>query len=221
MDIIKTTLIFRQGKQRGEYEKAPAVSKYNKMVVIADEKLNVKLDVSYDCELIPMKTGKGYFAIMATKTPVIKTTLMFKKGKKIYNEFTNEYKQDMVSSFDGQIVIAPDNMNIEPNKEYDCEIVMSPKGRAYIVESIKPSVSTKEAEIIVRPHPDMIVEVKIDGVLADELRFDCMGGDEKILQSKIFKFKCRNIKDKDMAVSNYEAACRDLMLEHQEKISNK
>lgn len=218
---IKTTLIFRQGKQRGEYEKAPAVSKYNKMVVIADEKLNVKLDVSYDCELIPMKTGKGYFAISATKTPVVKTTLMFKKGRKL-NEYTKEYMENMVGSFDGQIVIAPETMtHIQPNKEYDCEIVMSPNGRAYIVESAEPSTSMKEVQIITNPYPNLSVEVKLDGVLADELKFDCVGGDEKILQSKIFKLKCRSLKDKDMMVSNYEAACRDLMAEHQKKIFGK
>lgn len=217
-ETIKTTLIFRLGKQRGEYEKAPAVSKYNKMVVIADEKLNVKLDVSYDCELIPMKSGKGFFAITATKTPVIKTTLLFKKGKRIYNEFTNEHKENMVSSFDGEIVIAPENLIIEHNKEYDCEIVMSPNGRAYIAESAEPSANIKEIEIITNPYPVLTVEVKLDGILIDDLQFDCIGGDEKMLQSKIFKLKCRNIKDKDMMASNYEATCRDLMKRHQERV---
>ena len=134
----------------------------------------------------------------------------------MYNEKTNDYVENMVSTFDGEIVIAPESLNIEPQKEYSVEMVLSPNGRAYIVERIESAVPAI-AKIIIH-ESSSTVEVLIDGIHQDELRFDCMGGDEKMLQYKISNFRNKSVVDKDMVISNYEATCRDLMQKHLSKI---
>lgn len=219
LETKRAKLIFRMGKTKtweGE-EKDVFISKLDGKIVYADLKFNLRTGVSYTCELTLTPKGKAYNVEKADKTPVTKATLVFKRGKRMLNEKTNDYVENMVSTFDGEIVIAPETLNIEPHKEYSVEMVLSPNGRAYIAESVEPTAPAK-AEIVAHESPLSIVEVIIDGDQQDDLRFDCMGGDEKMLQSKISNLRNRSIADKDMFISNYEATCRDLMNQHLSKI---
>jgi hypothetical protein len=219
LETKKAKLIFRMGKHKtweGD-EKDVFISKLEGKIVYADISFNLRTGVSYNCEIALSPKEKAYDVKKADKTPVTKVTLVFKKGKKMYNEKTNDYVENFVSTFDGEIVIAPETLSIEPHKEYTVEMVLSPNGRAYIVETAEPTAPAK-AEIMAHESPISIVEVIIDGMQQDDLRFDCMAGDEKMLQVKISSLRNRSITNKDMVVSNYEATCRNLMQKHLSKI---
>ncbi len=214
----KAKLIFRIGKHKtweGE-EKDIFISKLEGKIVYANLKFNLTTGVSYNCELTLSAKEKAYNVEKADKTPVTKATLVFKKGKRMLNEKTNDYVENFVSTFDGEIVIAPETLKIEPHKQYMVEMVLSPNGRAYIVEAVQP-IAPAKAEIISH-ESSLMVEVTIDGAYQENLRFDCMAGDEKILAEKIWSFKQCSVADKDMVVSNYEATCRNLMQKHLSKI---
>jgi hypothetical protein len=213
-------LIFRTGKwtnKKTGHIKDVFISKFDGKIVYADTKFNIRTGVSYTCEMSLSHEEKAYDVSKANKTPVTKANLVFKKGKRMHNEKTNDYVENMVSTFDGQIVIAPESLYIEPQKEYSVEMVLSPNGKAYIAETAELTAPAK-AEIVAHESPLSIVEVIIDGDQQDDLRFDCMGGDEKMLQSKISNLRNRSIADKDMFISNYEATCREMMNQHLSKI---
>lgn len=139
-------LIFRTGKWKNKktgHIKDVFISKFDGKIVYADTKFNIRTGVSYTCEMSLSYEEKAYDVIKADKTPVTKVNLVFKKGKRTHNEKTNDYVENMVSTFDGQIVIAPESLSVEPEKEYSCELVLSPNGRAYITETAKLTVPTK------------------------------------------------------------------------------
>jgi hypothetical protein len=136
----KAKLIFKLGKwnEKMNTEEDRFISKLDGKIVYADtKKFDIKTRVSYTCEIRLSYKGKAYDVMSAVKTPVIKLNLAFKLGDKKYNNETNDYKQNWVSSFDGEIVLADTKIfNIEPQKLYSCEIVLSPQGKAYIVEHL-------------------------------------------------------------------------------------
>lgn len=119
----KAALIFTRGTNDS------FKSRLDDMIVIAKKEMNIIPGRSYDCVLRPMikENSNGFIVIEAKKTPPIKATLSFKTGK----------MGNMVSTFGYKIVIAPDNFQITPYKQYECDIVLSPNGNAYIVEDAK------------------------------------------------------------------------------------
>ena len=222
IEAREAKLIFNLGKYKNEktgIDEVVFISKLNGKIVYANIKFNLKTKVSYTCDLKFSPQGRAYDVVSAIKTPVIKTNLTFWKGKEKYNEKTNDYRQSWVSTFRGEIVLADMKIfDIEPQKLYSCEMVLSPQGKAYIVELAVPALPSK-AEIVAHDSPLLIVEVIIDGMQQDDLRFDCMAGDEKMLQVKINRLRQRNIADNFFVVSSYETTCRDLMQKHLSKIS--
>lgn len=216
----KVKLIFRTGRYKNDTtgaEKDVFISKLDGKIVYADIKLALRTGVSYNCEIALTPQGKAYDVVSAVKTPVIKANLVFKNGKKKYNEKTNDFMENMVSTFDGEIAIASKALNIEPHKEYACEIVLSPQGKAYIVE-VAELASPAKAEIVAHEAPLSVVEVIIDGVKQDDLKFDCMAGDEKMLQAKMNILRQKSIADNFFVVADYELTCRNLMQKHLSKI---
>lgn len=222
LEFKKAKLIFKLGYYENRttgIREDRFISKFDGKIVYADIKFNIKTGVSYDCDIKLSHQRRAYeVSHHPIKTPVIKTNLMFELGDKRYNEKTNDYSQNWVSKFEGRTVIADTRkFNIEPQKLYSCEVALSPQGKAYIVEFIELT-RPAEAQIMAHEAPLSIVEVIIDGTHQDDLRFDCMAGDEKMLHSKINNFRQKSIADKDMVISNYEATCRDLMQKHLSKI---
>ena len=194
-------LVFRVG------EKKDLISKYDGKITLLDRELK-ELPVaglSYTCELKPMLKGNGWIVIGFEKTVGIKVNLVFKKGKRMYNEKTETYKENMVSTYESKIVIAPEDMVLERYMEYECDIVLSPSGRAYIVEKAELAKEV-EAEIISSPFPISCVEVKIRGVLHDDFRFDAAEDNEEEIEWKALRLSKRSIIDKDLIISNYKAA---------------
>jgi hypothetical protein len=204
-------LVFRVGQQKD------LISNYEGKIAILDRLLKELpvAGISYTCELKPMLKGNGWVVVDVKKTPTIKASFGFRLGKEIYNERTNTYKQDYISTYepDGKIVIAPKEMIPDARKEYDCEIVLSPTGKAYIVEKAEVAAPAV-AKIIAHEYPVSCVEIEIGGVLQVDLTFDCTNEDEKDLKWKISKLGARSIIDRDMIVSNYEATCLELMGKH-------
>jgi len=209
-------------------EKKDLISKYEGKIAIIDRALKDAplTGVSYACELKSMLKGNGWIVVAIEKTPAIKASFAFRLGRSIHNERTNTYKQDYISTYepDGKIVIAPKEMIPDARKEYDCEIVLSPTGKAYIVEKAEVAAPVI-ATIIPHEYPVSCVEVAIGGVVQDDLAFDCTNEDERDLAWKVSKLGARSIVDKDMILSNYEATCLELMGKHKsagyEKNSNR
>lgn len=199
-------LTFRKG------EKGDLISTYERKIAIIDRSLKDSpvVGISYTCELKPMMKGNGYIVVAFEKTPTIKANLVFKRGKKMYNERTGTNKENMVSTYNREIVIAPEDMKLDTQKEYACELVMSPNGRAYIVETATPATPAK-VEIVSHDYPVFSVEVKIGGVANDDLRFDCSEDDEKTLEHKMYRLSCLSIIDKEMVLSNYKASCEEIV----------
>ena len=215
-------LIFKRGTYRNKNtgtEIPKFISKLFGKIVYADIKLDLITGVSYTCDLSLSEMGKAYEVITANKTPVIKQTLHFKRGEKRHNPKNNTWVQNSIAWFDGRTVIASETIVAESGM-YDCELVLSPTGKAYIAEKAVPAAQAppSTARIMAHEYPLSIVEVIIDGNQQDNLKFDCMGGDEKILAEKIRMFRQMNISDKGMIISNYEATCKDLMNKHLSKI---
>lgn len=84
-------LVFRIG------DKGDFVSVYEGKIAIIDRtlKTNPVAGVSYTCELKPMFKGNGWIVMAFEKTPAIKANLIFKQGKKMYNEKTDTYKENI------------------------------------------------------------------------------------------------------------------------------
>lgn len=204
-------LIFRVG------DKGALVSSYStnpqstlrteKKIVLANKEMNLKAGISYDCILKDMYKKNGYLVVSAVPTATKTATLLFKPGR----------DGKPVSSYQDKIVIVPDDMQIEVGGEYKCEIVLSPFGKAYIVQEFQEAPPAL-AEIIPQEYPVSIVEVKINGTIQSDLAFDCMGGEEKMLKNKAEKLRKRNIQNPEEVVALYEKTCREILGKHQEKI---
>lgn len=149
---IQAKLTFKSGKWKDDFtgiEKDVFISKLDGKIVYAGIELNLRTGVSYDCEMSLSSKGRAWNVSKAEKTPVIKTNLEFKYRKK-RNDKTSEWREDMVGTYPpkiGKIVIANMSLNIEPNKLYSCEIVLSPQGKAYIVERAEIAMSENKITI--------------------------------------------------------------------------
>lgn len=207
-------LIFRVG------DKGALVSSYStnpdttirteKKIVIANKDMNLKAGISYDCVLRDMYKKNGYLVVSAVPTITKKVALVFKEGR----------DRKPVSSYQEKIVIVPDGMEIQTGAGYDCEIVLSPFGKAYIVQQFQQAPPSP-AEIIPHPYPVSMVEVKIGGTLQPDLIFEATDGDEKVLRNKSSKLKQRNILNAEEVIILYEKTCREILGKHQNKAFEK
>lgn len=199
---VKATLKFKRGKD------GDMISTYEEGIVIAPDSIPVGPFKKYDCELVLSPQGKAYIvesAVLSSEQDIVDANLNFKMGN----------KGNMVSNYNNYIVICPDNIEVEPFTQYDCNIALSPRGNAYVVTSAI-RIPERIATIIKSPYPICTVEVKLDDELCDELVFDYSLDDRTVLAANIERLYCMNIIMIDEAAQEYRKACEEGLKEMQE-----
>jgi len=205
---------------------------FHNQIVIASRELNIDTDKHYQCELIPMKTGKGYIAISAkeymrnfeiktknnTQLAEFAVIVNFNDNKVYSNYFTdynlnNEVFLEKVNSYIGEFATPQTEIKVKELRE-----TIENTKEAYI------NFKKEQAyfEIITDSEYHFSVQVKFTDGNSIDYNFKVEGSNFDLLQSKIGKLHDSQYLNKERLkllqetlASEYKLYCK-----HQKSLYN-